>query len=362
MLKQFITPLLLVFGISACFGQIIVNQSDLPAPGDTVRLSMAAGLGSLDPAATGQAYTWDFGSLTPMSQQVDTFINVSATPFLFQLVFNNPTDPNKATHAQLMSTLDVVPGLSLNGVYSFYRSTSSIYSFVGYAGEFNGIPLPAKFSSPDILYKFPMQYGHADSALAILDFSLPGLGAVYIERYRRNYVEGYGTLITPYGENQVLKLRSEITEYDSVYLDTLGQGIAITRIYTEYKWIGKGFDLPLLQITQEGSLQTIAYVDSVRNPSANIPEQTNKRLGLKAFPNPASGDVTLTFNMEWGAYPSIGIFDLMGREIATKKLAYLSPGTHQVVLDQDIFPFSSGNFLIRLSLPEGSSSVMVMRK
>ncbi len=341
--------------------QIVVNQSDMPSPGDTIRISTAVGLNGQDPALTGAGITWNYANLSPLSQAKDSFISVTATPFIFQLVFNNPTDPNRATLAQLMPVFDLVPGLSLQSVYSFYRSTASLYSFVGYAGEVSGIPIPAKFSSPDVLYVFPMQYGQRDSATSILNLSLPGLGTVYINRYRRNYVDGYGTLTTPFGTSQVLKIRSEVAEYDSVYLDTLGQGIALNRIYTEYKWIGKGFDLPLLQVVQEGPLQTVTYIDSARVINTDVSEWQRNNLDLQIFPNPVDDELNLVFALKGPAAVTIELTDLAGRSIVRRDMGKMQPGEHLLTLREEIQGLSKGSYIIRLQSAGSTGSGLFMK-
>jgi hypothetical protein len=72
-------------------------------------------------------------------------------------------------------------------------------------------------------------------------------------------------LHTPYGSFQTLRLKSEVFEYDSIYLDTLGQGIVLNRNYIEYKWLGTGRGLPLLVATTDEFLGArITYLDSLR--------------------------------------------------------------------------------------------------
>ena len=73
---------------SALFAQIIIDQIDMPASGDTMLYSIGFDIG-LDVDDTGPNYIWDYSALFPIDQAADTFVSVGSTPFLYQFFFNN---------------------------------------------------------------------------------------------------------------------------------------------------------------------------------------------------------------------------------------------------------------------------------
>ncbi len=53
------------------FSQISIDQSDMPGPGDTLRVSMTSVV-PVNYAVTGSNFIWDFSMLEAMNQRVDT--------------------------------------------------------------------------------------------------------------------------------------------------------------------------------------------------------------------------------------------------------------------------------------------------
>ncbi len=288
-MKNYLTTFL-VSGLMLFSGmvtaQITIESSDLASVDDTVRLSTGLNVDFVDFTETGEGFVWDFSALEPVKQSVDTFLSHTDTPYwLFFLV-----TANMSKHLPY----DIpIPGLPITNIYEYYKKTNGSFNYVGYGAMLNGIPLPLAYTSPDILYKFPMNYGNVDSSSSGLSFGIDNLGYMLIERYRKNTVDGYGTLITPYGTFDVLRLKSEVAEYDSIYLDSLNAGIPVNRNYTEYKWLAKGGKEPLLMISTSNLGITSVYVDSVRSNLIGIKEQEVKPVTL--FPNPCKGGFNVRF-------------------------------------------------------------------
>jgi hypothetical protein len=127
-----------------------------------------------------------------------------------------------------------------------------------------GAPLPAKYDVPDKYYQFPMNPGTNWSSTSNFEISIPDFAYLGIQKSRTSIVDGWGTLITPFGTFQTLRVKSMITEYDSIYIDSISMGIPLLRNITEYKWLAKDQGIPVLQINEEGNITTAIYRDSVR--------------------------------------------------------------------------------------------------
>jgi hypothetical protein len=277
-----------VIAVITGIGQIVVDQNDMPSPGDTIRMSNSPDISGIDFEITGANHFWDFSELYPISQQIEEFFTVQQTPFLYQLVFTSA-----ANLAKPFNELDQFPGFELSDPYEYYRNNSSDFRYVGFAVTLNGIPVPNKYTEPDIVYTFPLNYGKQDSSMASFSIALPGFGYYGGWKKRVNHADGWGTLKTPYGEFDVLKIKSDIYQYDSVYLDTMGTGFPLYREYIEYKWIGKDFGLPLCTVIDDEFFTTVSYIDSVRTLFTGVYEDISPSEKFSIFPNPADEYVTI---------------------------------------------------------------------
>jgi hypothetical protein len=328
-------------------GQITITTDDMPNVGDTIRLSNNIATIGIDYTLTGENYTWDFSTLFPVTQSVDTFASVSSVPFLYQLVFF----PNiVANLAKPFSTFNLIPGLEVDDPYLFYMNSNSNYKDVGFAVTFNSIPMPVKYDNPDILYDFPVNYGNADSSYSGFELGLPEMGFAGIDRKRVNTVDGWGTLITPYGTFDALRIKSHVLETDTIYIDSISFGTTIDRDYIEYKWMGNGKGLPLLQVTEEFGLITVTYIDSVRNPVTAIPETEMTELSVSIYPNPAKGHATISFATMQPGITNIAIYNLAGIKVKEILNGKLTKGRHEIMLATGDIP--DGIYLIRVVSPE----------
>lgn len=241
-------------------GQITINSNDMPSVGESIRTSITFDFQSYDFEETGNDHTWDFSDLGSTIQRESTFVGVTQTPPVFWPFFLGSA--NLATEIQ---ELNAFPELPVDGGYQFYRKTATQYADEGIGLLVGGLPIPLKFNNPDVLYRFPMTVGYTDTTFADLAFGFPDIGYLEIDRERVTEVDGWGTLHTPYGSFETLRIKSMVAEYDSIYIDTLGQGFATNRFYTEYKWLGKGHGLPLLAVTVDPIFgSSITYIDSLR--------------------------------------------------------------------------------------------------
>jgi len=327
----FFIPAMLMINMHA-HPQIVISEQDMPEAGDHFVRSLTADLFGMDYAKNGENVYWDFSGLSYQLQQADTFVSVFDTPPAYQFVFIPFLVSNLAEES---ASMDFLPGFPLDEIFSFYKNSADGFVDAGMAFSFSSIPFPLKFDSPDVIYSFPLQYNDTYSSASAFGAALPGLGYFQVDRTRNTLVDGWGTILTPFGEFETLRLVSQVSEYDSVYVDTLGIGFPLERNYTEYKWLSKGSGLPLMQVTVEGLLVNALYLDSLRGP-ANVSHNQAGIAGLRVYPNPVRGE-------------SIFI-NAMFREEALITLELISPNGSQVArIHQQVK--GNGRETIRLDLP-----------
>lgn len=295
-MRKLITPVILLVAVNL-MAQPDIDHLDMPNAGDTIRTSINLDLEGTDFSLTGTDYVWNYSTLQFTTQKVDTFIDVTTTPFAYQYVFNNPFDPNhQASVASKQNILEAILNMPLQESCLFYKETDQAFGTIGVAATLNGIPIPLAFSSMDKEYQFPVTYADEYASEANIMQEIPGIGYLMMKRDRTSTVDGYGTLTTPYGTYSTLRIKSEITEYDSIYLQSTGTGIPITRNITEYKWLGNDMGIPLLHVSVEAMTTRVQYIDSVRNNSVAINTHPLSPKTINLFPVPATNTLAITSN------------------------------------------------------------------
>jgi hypothetical protein len=220
----------------------------------------------------------------------------------------------------------------------------------------DGYPIPAPFSDPDVLYQFPLTYPNVDSSASGVDMNIPGTGYLLVDRHRHNTVDGWGTLTTPYGTYDVIRLKSEVTEYDSIYLESQGTGVGLPYSYTEYKWIGNNQKVPLLMVRDVAEGAIVEYVDSIRN-TLGVTEKQNNLTGLAVVPNPVKNSATLRFSLNKKSNVTLTLIDLSGKEIWKSPKQELLSGTHETLLDVRQMSLKGGTYLLKVTANNSTRTV-----
>lgn len=300
----------------------------MPQAGDTIRLSSTYDFSGLNFSATGPNYIWDFSELQPTLQRVDTFVSVQETPLTYQLIFFL-----SANLAKKQFEFNQIPGFEVTDVYEFYKNQNSDFRSVGLGLTLNGIPLPNKYTDPDIIYQFPVNYQNADSSVANYGFGIPGIGYMGGWKKRVNQVDGWGSLSTPFGTFETIRLKSKVQQFDSIYIDSLGFGLPIYREFTEYKWLGEDQGLPLLKVTDDGILPAYLYIDSVRSIFTGGLNYSLLQSEVEIYPNPTAGFVNVSFpgNFQQGA--SIIILNTEGKVVYTQDYQTNGTSAGEITID-----------------------------
>ena len=252
--------MLLLAAVLAGRAQITITSTDMPSPGDTLRVSMT---NVVPPDFTLTAFdtVWDFSMLTPVTQRVESYVGMSSVPFEYLFVFVPGVIANLASPA---NTNLQIPGFPVTQSFTFFNNTASGFSDVGSAYKVGGIPLPMKYDIPDLNYQFPLDPGSTWSSVSQSSISLPSLAYMHVSRTRSSVADGWGTLTTPFGTFNTIRVKTQLIQDDSVYLDTLGIGLPVYRNITQYKWLTTGGGIPVLQVNVELGVVSAIYRDIYR--------------------------------------------------------------------------------------------------
>lgn len=363
-MKKFYSALFISFTFSLfSTAQITIDDTDFADANDTARMSVAVWNPFLDFGATGANYTWDFSTLQWQSQYIDSFLNPLWTgptyAFTFSNTIINPYRSNIAKKADnTLTSLPLLSSIFTDGI-NFYYKTTSLYRQRGIGMKVSGFPTPVPMNHADTLYRFPINYGNMDSSWSDYDVSVPQLGGYLHKQKRVNEVDGWGTLTTPFGTFDALRVRTEIRGSDSLFIDTLNFGIKVDNdIIREYKWFGKNQMEPLLQInTQAGILgqfpefefvTRVVYRDSARYIPVGIFDVAKNEIQFRISPNPASGVVFVSAPENLNN-AQVVLTDISGRLVLSREINLPMEAL-------DISSLSKGIYIITLQSSEGKAS------
>ena len=356
-----------------------INLSDMPAIGDSLRLSQAAVvLPAGAPALTlnGANKTWNYAGLVAASQRVERYANVNtATGILLQLTFNNSLlSPD--TKATLVSPQQLpIPanaGLPVSDPFEFYNASSADYRSVGFAATYTGTGVPVTYATKpqqDIIYRFPVTYTSAvdvSNSLVSTPAALAATGFFSQKRQRTNQPDAWGTLTTPFGTFQTVRLVTKLIDYDSIAIGgAAGQGITLpTR--REYKWLAKTIHVPVLTITTnevagQEVITSVEYRDIFRRFVPLAGRDAATQAVLSAAPNPSAAGEAVRLMVPAGSGPlTVAATDVLGRQVFSRSFGS-SAGT-TLTLDAAAFGNFRGVLLLTVTTAQGTATRRVVRE
>ncbi|TND08215.1 MAG: hypothetical protein FD123_2470 [Bacteroidetes bacterium] len=268
MKKQLHVLLLALLPVLSINAQPVYNASDYAVAGDTVFLTQAQ-TGSYNFDTTGVNMTWNYAALTGVSQRRLRFRLPTQTGFTFTqwpYIYNSSNVNLSSTDDQAVS----LGNFQQTDPNDYFLKNNSLLEqkASSFAVGVNNTSINVKnvYTTSDVLYRFPMNYGDLDSSLASYTSSIPGFYYRETSIKRVNENEGWGTVITPYGSfSNCLKMVSSLMQIDTISIDTFGVPTD-TLYFREFRWMSPGWNYPVLTVRQikTGMIyitQSIEYYD-----------------------------------------------------------------------------------------------------
>lgn len=279
-MNRFVYTLLFLIMGSVAMAQITITSADMPNVDDTYIVSEALTVSlSTDPETTGEGIVWDFTDLAPQVQKILPYLSVLESPIVYQAFFTGRATISQKSTPTWISTLQGIMDnfgweLDVTDYYDYYKENSSSFSRYGFGMTLYGVPMPVPYGAepyeasghdPDTLYTFPLNYGDTIESSTYftfgLPFDIPFIGeATYTQHIdRTTVVDGWGTLVTPYGTFDVLRVKSVMEQEHEI------SGIfSFNTTTTEYVWLGNGQGVPLMKLSDIMGVKSIVYQDSLR--------------------------------------------------------------------------------------------------
>jgi hypothetical protein len=376
MIKSLLFGLSLALAATAAQAQTApsITMADMPTAGDSLRLSQAAiVLPASAPALTlnGANKIWNYAGLVAAAQRVERYPSVTAAATGAQLLtFGLPFGANRANLASPRD-LGVAGGvLPVSDPYEFFLSSTNNFRSVGFGVTFGGLALPITYLSQarqDVIYHLPQAYGNAaDASDSYFEIAIPGTGALSRRRKRSNLPDAWGTLTTPFGTFQTLRVVTTIVDRDSVVFGTTTIPATTLPTQREYKWLAKGVHVPILTITTteiagNQQITSIEYRDIYRRfvPLAGRDAATNAV--LSAAPNPSAAGEAVRLTVPAGSGPlTVAATDVVGRQVFSRSFG--SGAGTTLTLDAAAFGSFRGVLLLTVTTAQGTATRRVVRE
>ena len=330
------------------FSQISITSANMPSAGDTIRYSSVQTAAGVDFKTTGVSKAWNFTNLKSTSQDIYSYKNSTSTPYIFNFGLG-------AIGLKVADSLGSGQA-SFKNVYTFFKKSTAKWEAVGIGFQLSAVPLPqaGKHTNTDEIYQFPLNFKDKDSATFALKVPLSlailPIGSYFQDGNRVNYVDGWGTISTPYKSNvECIRVKSIITEKDSLSVEITGQtpiNFAFPNNRVEYKWLSITEKIPMLEVsgTEIGGTFTptsIKYRDNyIAFAKASLNSIANQN--VLVYPNPANNAITIAIPNLIKHDFKIFMFDVNGKQI--ENLEFKTNETNSVFLNTS--NLASGKYTI----------------
>jgi hypothetical protein len=218
--------------------QITITDADVPLGQQTVVTARDTS-SFIHPWANGANQTWNFAAFNPINLDTSNaaYANSTTSPYF------------PAANYGACTTL------SFGTICSYINLSSSGLNLVGIEQNFNvGFPIHAVVSETpiEVIYPFPLTYyqthsqSYTQNQLQSMGAPSPNDSMKYVyHRTRAILVDGWGTLITPYGSYATLRVKEIESNKDSSWVHSASNGWSFAQAHpltydTTFVWLANG--------------------------------------------------------------------------------------------------------------------------
>lgn len=272
---------------------IVLTNTNMPSANDTLRYTSVSLNSVSNYTTTGTNFSWNFGSVTSTTAGIRSFKSALQTPYaVFFLSFTG--------FAEKLPDISLGGAFSFTDYYNFYKKQTNPQAFIadGVGLTFSSVPLPSYYTDKDELYLFPMTYPKYDSTT--FRFSTPSVSLIPIvytkTGYRVTRVDGWGTVTTPYGTENCLRIVT--TQYAKDSIKTAFLPLGFPNTVRSYQWMTLNSKIPYFEVT--GNVvgnnfvpTTARYRGYAKTPieppnTTGIAEAESGTEQIVVYPNPVS--------------------------------------------------------------------------
>ena len=191
------------------WGQISLDQSDMPSVGDYIPRKSDTMTVLPGPGGSGPNQVWNFTTLSSYVITENTsVVSVASTP-----------NGNQFGNSNMAMTND-------NASYLYFNKNAQSFSTQGFSGDLLGTGVINAVFNPDLtLHQFPRTFGSIFSDTYVIDVTVPGasinplLSQINFKRTSvvHDTTDAWGQLTTPHGTYDVLRIHTMEVFSDSIW-------------------------------------------------------------------------------------------------------------------------------------------------
>lgn len=334
---------MIISGFAIAQSPALIEEADLPQIGDNFIVATASPLIAFDGEDTGPDHNWDFGWLTPTITDTTHWIDENDTDPLYFFLWLTSDIAEQA-----ISNIEN-DFITIEDVFNFYELSNDRFAFSGFAGTILDIPFPIWYEENETILELPATYGQSTTSYSGFDFEIPGVGGWAEQRERFNDVDGWGSITTPAGTYDVIRLKSVINIVDTFSYDVTVIPFAYTT--TEYSWFAPGEGIPVLKIT----LQNVLGVETITSVTYKTGELTaittaDENANAIQIAQPIQEILQGNIDVVNGGTYVCSLVDMQGR-IVSSWTAQFGNGTNNI--EQDVHALSSGVYVLQIENTQG---------
>jgi hypothetical protein len=184
----------------------------------------------------------------------------------------------------------------------FTNNTSAAITSIGYELVFNGQGIPAKSDTIESRYVLPLTFGDSYQSRGYTRLNLNPIYDAEWKQYRTRstQVDGWGSITTPFGTFDALRIHHTITELDSIYISLAGNGFWLPLDVPEaheYEWRSTADKEAILRIRTNVIFGTEA-VTGIEYRDNYLALNEFSDIALRLSPNPSSDELVITTESE----------------------------------------------------------------
>lgn len=322
-MRYVLFSLVSTFSFHLAIAQVVITGETFTNAGDVLYFESASPDWNQAADAhliSGENQNWDVSNWDFLIESDEAYLNLSETPFAYQFFFNNEIlyPENFSTHGQAVETGDLelpIP-FEVSEPFFFYRNDEAGYYQTGNAFSVEGLPIITQNDISDRVLTFPLEYGNIDSTHSAFLTSVPLLGAYGQSGTRVSTVDGWGTITTPDGDYDVLRISAKRELTDTLFIEQFGTGQQIVRpIQFDFMWISPNVPGPILEMTVINDVVVSARMNA---GTGTVNTAEAKLEGVTFFPNPAKDRVYI----DWGSHSAgtMRIYSAQGKLLISENV------------------------------------------
>ena len=229
----------------------------------------------------------------------------------------------------------------------------------------------ATTAQQDVIYQLPITFGMPDNvsnSLLSSPTALATTGYFSQKRKRTNHVDAWGTITTPFGTFQAVRVVTELMDHDSIALGGMPGIGGDLPVRHEYKWLAKTIHVPVLTITTntvagQEVISAVEYRDIYRKiPRARATQPAaTADATLSIYPNPSAAGSAFSLGVPAGTGPfTVRATDVLGRRLGSASFAGSASGV--VTLEPTVLGDFRGVVLLTVTTEQGTATRRIVRE